>query len=216
MTTSERFMTKDAKGAIVGAAARGMGLGELVKGVLRGRIGPIAAVQMVIAGKKVQSKDVSLAASTFWSRTPFQLGEYAVKLRLVPITPGETALGTNGEHELTQDLQERLAAGPVRYRLQVQGYRDPKTTPLNDAREAWDSPWATVGELTLPRPGKGTGAEAAVDGLSYGIGNRWSPEAASLKGIGDINAIREAAYKASAEGRGVVGAVGKKCPFGFG
>ncbi|MDB5099331.1 MAG: catalase, partial [Cyanobacteria bacterium RYN_339] len=127
----------------------------------------------------------------------------------------------HGAEELSQDLEQRLDQDAVRYVLQVQGYVDPKTTPLDDARETWNTPWVTVGELMLPRQSRVERAagkkqtDAEVDRLAYSIGNRWSDDPGSLKGVGDINAIREAAYQASAEGRGITGAAGKRCPFGF-
>ncbi len=218
MNTSETFMAKGAKGAIVGAQVRGKGLGFLAKAVWRREIGFFAAIELVMAGKRVMSRGVSLAGHTFWSRTPFQLGEHAVKLRLVPVE-SDPKLQANGPEQLSRDLERRLDGGVVRYKLQVQGFRDPTSTPLDDMRKAWDSPWLTVGELTLPWA-KGAARqeelahEREVDGLAFGIGNRWGPEDGALKGIGELNAIREAAYQASADGRGVKD--GKRCPFGFG
>ncbi|MDB5099806.1 MAG: catalase, partial [Cyanobacteria bacterium RYN_339] len=82
MNTSAEFMAKDAPAALVGAEARGVGLKAIVRGILHGQVGPIAAVKMIIAGKRVASDHTSIAAHSFWSRTPFQLGDHAVKLRL--------------------------------------------------------------------------------------------------------------------------------------
>jgi hypothetical protein len=223
LNTSEQFMAADAKGALVGAEARGKGPLALVKGIVQGRIGVVDTVKMAIAGKQVQSKDKSLAAHTFWSRTPFQLGDYAVKIRLRPAVDVLPTLAGHGPDELHEDFLIKLKYGPVRYKLEVQGFESKETTPLDDARETWSTPWVTVGELTFGKHDPNVPSDSVarvekeIDQLAYGISNRWDADERSLKGLGDINAMREGgAYKASADGRGVDPTQSKRCPYGFG
>jgi hypothetical protein len=224
MNTSEQFMAKDAKGAIVGVRVRGEGIAQLGMGVLRGDMSLGEAVGLAKAGKAVQSNNTSVAAHTYWSRTPFQLGDHAVKFRLVPVDPHSMQPLVQGDQQLSEDMKLRLQSEPVKYLLQVQGYIDEKRTPMNDARATWDSEFVTVGELTLPQLPAGEAeanarlstAESEIDKVGYSIGNRWTKDDSSLKGLGDINSIREEAYKASAEGRGLKGTEGLRCPMGYG
>jgi hypothetical protein len=220
MNTSVEFMAKDAKDTLAGARAREKG----AKGLpgLIADMGLFDAIALIRKTKSVKSKDVSLAAHSFWTRTPFQLGEHAVKYRLVPVDANTNkALTGDGFDELKDDLQARLQKGPVKYLLQVQGFKDEKSTPMEDARVAWnDSPFITVGELTLPKidssnPEKGQRAvRDEVDKLAFSPFNTWTPD--DMTPLGEINSIRKAAYDASAEGRGVVKGTGARCPFGFG
>jgi hypothetical protein len=224
MNTSEAFMAKDAQGAIVGVRVRGQGPAQLAKAVLTGDMSLGDAIHLAKAGKEVLSNNTSVAAHTFWSRTPFQLGDKAVKLRLVPVDPHSNQPLVHGNSELTDDMRMRLQHEPVKYLLQVQGYMNERDTPMNDATKPWKSDFVTVGELTLPQLPKDEGAanakiqgaEGEIDSLAYSIANRWTKDDSSLKGLGDINAIREQAYKASAEGRGVTGTNGMRCPLGYG
>jgi hypothetical protein len=224
MNTSEEFMAKGAQGAVVGFRVRGQGPLQLAKAVATGNMTLTDAIDLAKRGKAVMSNDTSVAAHTYWSRTPFQLGDQAVKLRLVPVDPHSEQPLVHGEKELSEDMRARLQHEPVKYLLQVQGYMNEQDTPMNDASKAWKSKFVTVGELELPQLPKGEAdanaklgaAQSEIDSLAFGIGNRWTKDDESLKGLGDINAIREDAYKASAEGRGVNWKDGPKCPLGYG
>jgi hypothetical protein len=223
MNTSEAFMAKDAQGAVVGFRVRGEGKLELAKAVVKGEMTLGEVADLAKKGTAVMSNNTSVAAHTFWSRTPFQLGDQAVKFRLLPVDPHSEQPLTRGEKELSEDMKARLQHEPVKYLLQVQGYLNEQETPMNDASKPWKSKFVTVGELTLPQLPQGSeadaklrSAESEIDTLAYSITNRWTKDDDSLKGLGDINAIREEAYKASAEGRGVEGTKGLRCPLGYG
>jgi hypothetical protein len=148
-----------------------------------------------------------------------------VKLRLVPADPQvDPTPRVTGDNSLTQDLASRLTEGPVRYKLQIQGYIDDQKTPLNDERAVWDSPWVTVGELDLPKsnvPADATAAqiEKNVQGakaLTFSVANRWDSSGGSMDPQYDeINRLRLAAYPSSQDGRGADRVKGGRCPMGF-
>lgn len=224
MNTSEAFMAKDAQGAVVGFRVRGEGKLELLKAAVKGEMTVGEVADLAKKGKAVMTNNTSVAAHTFWSRTPFQLGDQAVKFRLVPVDPHSAQPLFDGKQQLSEDMKARLQHEPVKYLLQVQGYINEQETPMNDASKPWSSKFVTVGELTLPQLPNGPDAEAKlksaeskIDSLTYSITNRWTQDDESLKGLGDINAIREKAYQASAEGRGADWKKdGLRCPLGYG
>lgn len=235
LNTSEEFMAPDATITLIGAAARGhtktiAQLGSILGSVLSRpfsmlpRVGEV--IDLIKRGKAVATSDISLAAHTFWSRTPFQLGDYAVKIRLAPkAPPADTKPMADSPNELTEDIAGRLATEPIVYELQVQGYIDETKTPMNDARKKWDSPGVTVGDLTLPALTAGQfekqnhAVNIEVENVSFNPFNRWDESAQALNPVGEINAVRKIAYEASVAGRSSLpgaNAVVPKCPYGFG
>jgi hypothetical protein len=97
---------------------------------------------------------------------------------------------------LGRDLEERRREGEVSWEFQVQGFLDRERTPLDDHRVAWRSPWLTVARLTL------AGDEVVGEG-DTAIGFRVTPDWPDERGavfepLGDLNALRAAAYAESA------------------
>lgn len=162
----------------------------------------------------------SVAGQVFHSRVPFQLGDYAVKFRLVPATGLDEPLQVQGPNARTEDFQRRLEKGPVTYKLQVQG--KPADVSLDDARERWDgTSYVTIGEVVIPsEPRNDAALRADRDGinkLSFSPFNRWdADDDRALKPLGNVNETRRKVYEASAEARGSGGPAAAKCPFGFG
>ena len=149
------------------------------------------------------------------------MGDHAVKFRLVPANDVDAELITDGltkiQHdELMYDFVRRLTRGDVRYNLQIQGYCNPKQTPMNDARIAWDAPWLSIGQLCFPHAphtsqGEALEAAAEVNKLAFNPFNLWDEDV--LTPIGEIHAVRRLIYQGSAEisGRPRLGA--DSCPF---
>ncbi len=91
-------------------------------------------------------------AVTYWSATPYRLGDTAVKYKAVPdATP--TGTPPDDPHRLRLAMADRLRAGGVRFDFFVTRYRDPGTTPIEDASVAWpDDPASLVkvAEVRIP------------------------------------------------------------------
>jgi hypothetical protein len=96
----------------------------------------------------------SVATTDFFSMLPVQFGDLACKYALFPVdadAPG-TKPGTTPNH-LGEELAARLAKTPVQYDFKVQFFVSETLTPIEDAAKEWleeDSPFLTVGRLTLP------------------------------------------------------------------
>jgi hypothetical protein len=217
MTTgSAAFLAKDGPAAVAAAKAEikgAAGLADLAKAV-----GPIDAAKLIHAARTTDSKDESLAASTFFSRVPYQLGDYAVKFRLVPLEKDGAIKGAKGEGQLGSDAQARLKKGDITYVLEAQFNRNPKD--MGDARIDWDSPYVAMGKITIPQ--QDLSSEQAqknnkgMDELSFKPWNRWDDrDDRAMKPLGDVNEARKAIYEASSENRGSGGVQNKRCPMGF-
>ena len=218
-TGAPEFLAEDAETAVGAAKAEVGGFWDKAKFIKE--VGPVDFAKLIHAAKTTDDQGRSLAASTFHSRVPFQLGEHAVKFRLVPAESVNPKSRGSGSDALTEDLTSRLAEGPVKYKLQVQGYKDPTSTPLNDARAEWDSPYVTIAELEIPKeqlnPGQVEKNLKGMDGLSFSVWNRWDDkDDGALKPLGDINAARKRIYEESAKLRGSGQPESKKCPYGYG
>jgi catalase len=204
-TTGEAHHARDARAMIASlAAAR-----AAVRGGLAGRLGALAtlvralgladALRIARTVSRAAEAGASLASLTFFSRAPFGLGPFAVRYRFAPLAGVDPAIRTSGDDALGLDLAERRRAGEVAWHVQVQGFLDRERTPLDDHRTAWRSPWVTVGRLVLA-------AEVPADDGETPIGFRATPAwpdagGPVLEPLGDLNALRAAAYAESARGR---------------
>jgi len=169
---------------------------------LMGSLGPIGGLRLIkraLAGLKAPQSP--LAATSFYSALPIQYGPYAVQYAFAaedPPAPGKLATAT----QLGDDLAARLRERPVSYAFQIRFYCDPVATPIEDATVEWDSPWVTVGKLTLPvqDPTSPRGAKVAalVEQLAF---DPWHARA-DLRPLGNIMRARNVAYRISTQTRG--------------
>ena len=210
-TTGEAHHARDARAMIASldaaaSAAGGATLGKVGALVTLIRaVGVRDALRLTKTVTRAAEAGVSLAAMTFYSRAPFQLGPFAVRYRFAPLSlradpPTDEGagglLGSGGPDALADDFRARLARGPVRWSFDVQGYLDRERTPMDDHRVAWRSPWLAVAELVV----------AGVDALGAPLALRAAPTWPASNGpvlepLGDLNMLRGAAYETSQRGR---------------
>lgn len=150
----------------------------------------------------------SVLTETYWSRGALTWGPtIAVRYLLRPgdpVAPGGAGVPTAGPEGLSIDAARRLSAGPVRMQLCVQLYRDPVSTPIEDASVEWTddaAPAIPVAELTLPaRDTTTTDARRDAALIEATAFSPWNT-VAGFRPLGNLNRAREAAYRASARGR---------------
>ena len=184
-------------------------------------VGPVSGLKMLRDVKQMRTDLSSLTQLTAWSRAPFALKgkdgqEYLVKMRTVPATvpqPQPTTGGTSSE-KLRTEFQQQLRQSDLRWRLEFQ-FMQPGDDPY-DAREAWNGPWLTAGELVLPQITDDQEAQRQSERAENTKFSVWKnkqefSEAADkdvLRPWGEMNRARLAAYGASGSNR--------KCPLGYG
>jgi hypothetical protein len=202
-TTGEAHHARDGAAMIASlSAAR-----HAVRGGVGGKVGALAALigelglrdalRMARTVSRAADHGVSLASLTFFSRAPFALGPFAVRYRFAARHAAEAGLRAGGGAALTDDLAERLRSGDVAWDFQLQGFTDRERTPLDDHRVAWASPWVPLGSLVLT--GQGVVAETPI---GFRPAPSWpDPSGPVLEPVGDLNALRAAAYEVSALGR---------------
>lgn len=209
-TTGEAHHARDARAMITSLRAAA----SAVRGGVGGRLGALAillrelglrdGVRMARTISRAAEAGVSLAALDYFSRAPFQLGEYAVRYRFAGLGGVERAVRGVGEDALSFDLRERLKEGPVVWSFEVQGYLDPERTPMGDHRVRWRSPWVLGARLTLH-------GEEGPPPLALAASPSWMAEQdAVFEPLGELNSLRVAPYEASQRGR--VGAGGGRTP----
>lgn len=153
--------------------------------------------------KVIGKKFTSFATETFSTVLPIRNGDYAVKLRIRPVS-AVTAKASKAD--LTLDLKEHLKSAPLEYAVELQFYTDAETTPIEDASVEWpesETPFITVGSLTIPAQSL-AGAEydkfaASVELMKF---DPWNAIEAH-KPLGNIMRARKHAYYASQTERGV-------------
>jgi catalase len=182
--------------ALIERIIRGnLAFGEVVlKEIFHRLLGPLeAARSLAILLKETSRKVESAAAESYWGSV-VKLGDWPVKYSFHP--HASTAPGTKGDRHnvdyLRADLQARLAAGPVKFRIALQFFVNEEDTPVNDASIAWKADRIDVAELEIPRLPNAQD-EAVVGGFAFSPSNGFEP-------LG-ITRARKAVYEASAKNR---------------
>lgn len=146
-------------------------------------------------------KITSFATGRFYTAAPLRFGDRAVKLDLLPELEGPVRARTS-PNGLREELVERLAAGPIAYRLRAQFYVDEATTPIEDGSVLWPTPYHELARLVLPQQDATTPAgeaiEREVEALSF---DPWHA-LVELRPIGSMMRARAHAYRESAIERG--------------
>lgn len=125
----------------------------------------VAAVQQVKYAldlvARIQNSEAGVVHSplqtTFWSATPYKLGEGAMKYKMVPVTT-EPQFDPSHVVELDNVFREaistQLARTEAQFDLLVQVQTDATTMLIEDPTEPWDetsSPYVKVASLRLPQ-----------------------------------------------------------------
>jgi hypothetical protein len=182
--------------ALIERIIRGnVGFGEAVlKEILHRILGPLdAARSLAILVKETLRKVESAAVESYWGSV-VKLGEEPIKYSFHPHPT--TAPGTRGDRHnsdyLRADLQNRLSAAPVKFRIALQFFVSEDDTPVNDASVAWKGDLIDVAELEIPRLPKARDEEI-VQRFAFNPSNGFEP-------LG-ITHARKAVYEASAKNR---------------
>lgn len=182
------------------------GLGGRLRGLLSLllREGVSETIRMGRARRSAVDETVSLAALSYYSRSPLELGRKLVHLALMPLDGTEPELvheARGARDGLGRDLCARRSAGDVRFRIAAA-----EAPGLDDMSAVPHRPWVTVGELRLPRQRTSEAemlkAAAKVHSeLAMHPFNQWEPGALTPRG--ELNEIlRRPVYAASARNSG--------------
>ncbi|MBM7807644.1 hypothetical protein JOD57_003481 [Geodermatophilus bullaregiensis] len=165
------------------------------------RVGPRAAVRIILNLVRSTRRSASLARESYYSRGAILWGQAGpVRYRLHPVSAPDVPPST-GPDGLRADLARRLAAGDVEFDLQVQRYVSERRTPVENTSRKWRGGSVSVARLVLPRQDLDTArarlAEHRVDRLAF---NPWNTTD-EFRPLGNLNRARRAAYEASSAHR---------------
>ena len=141
-----------------------------------------------------------LARLTYYSATPYRLGDGAMKFSFAPL-PGPNARQSG---PFRDRLKQRLDAGPIQFEIRIQPRTDLAREPIDDASRVWRSPYIPVGRLVIEAQNFDTDERGALDeGISFSPWNCLQ----SHEPLGSVNRLRRTAYGDAAERRNA------QCPF---
>lgn len=107
---------------------------------------------------------------SYWSATPYRLGEAAMKFKLEPVAvgraPDPSSLAADRSHFLRDAIKAQLAQGDALFDFKIQIQTDPQAMPIEDAMTEWPedvSPYRTVARLRLPSQEFDTPERRAAD-----------------------------------------------------
>ncbi len=107
---------------------------------------------------KIQAKATSSPLGiTYWSATPYKLGEHAMKYSAVPQITGEKfdpETATDPENYLREAMTKHLASKDAYFDFKIQLQTDALKMPVEDPTEVWDeneSPYDKVATIKIPQ-----------------------------------------------------------------
>jgi hypothetical protein len=198
LTNAPASHARDAEQFMAAAKAAAQPKPLAILGLLRA-LGPRETMRMLRAVRAASRQVESLAAESYWSRAPFELGTQAVRFKLAAAAAVEGHGANRGPDYLRQDLARRLRAGTLTFPFQAQRFVDERRTPIEDGAAEWkesDSPPETIAELVLPKQELAGEADALVEQLTF---SPW--HTTSIRPLGSLNRARKLVYEASAKGR---------------
>lgn len=147
------------------------------------------------------------AVEPFFSAAPIACGPYAAKVRLLPSARATAADERAHREGWKAAMARHLAAGPLRYQLQLQAFVNERDTPIEDPTVQWReevAPFVTVADLEIPsQPLDGAEAEAFSAQVEQATFDPWSALAAH-RPLGEIMRARKVTYYESQKARMIV------------
>src|SRR3954465_2532135 len=140
-----------------------------------------------------------LASTHYFTPVPIKFGDYAVRYALRPLRKDAGGPRPQGRDSLAAGLSDTVRKEAVEYDFQLQFFESEASTPIEDASVDWNSPWITVGRLTLPvqdsSSERGKKISQLAEDLSF---DPWHAQE-ELRPIGNIMRARNAAYRLSTQ-----------------
>lgn len=170
------------------------------------RFGPVRAIKFLTEMLSSLGQPIpSAATSSFFSGLPIRFGDLACKYALFPQqADAQGAKPGKSPDYLGEELSARLAKAPVVYDFKVQFFESEALTPIETASKEWreeDSPFLTVGRLTLPAQDvgapRGRKVAALVESLSF---DPWHA-LECFRPLGHMMRARNHAYRVSTQAR---------------
>lgn len=200
LINQEVFGFADSEEFVSFVMAAADGNGSLVKYLMR-RYGWLAGPARLLKMLKTVGKPFGgFATEALYSAVPMACGPYAVRVRMVPsaengaATPGASA-------DWGADFAARLARQDLHWDLQLQPFVNESLTPIEDASINWESTYASVARLTLPRQDCSSAqGQALLAEVEASVIDPWQA-LASHRPLGDVQRARKVVYFESQKGR---------------
>jgi hypothetical protein len=195
---SPTFPFKDPAAFVDIAVASRRGRLAMVRAVLkhyglRGLFGALPRLQ-----RALDSSMRSQAERTYFTAAPLRLGPMDVPPPVPPV---------GGPDALAVELQARVRASPLSFRVEAQRFVDELRTPIEDPTVEWterDAPWVALARLAIPAQAAesraGRALAAYVEHLSF---DPWHA-LAEHRPLGVVMRARAVAYKHAAIARGAI------------
>ena len=149
-------------------------------------------LKQIAKGKQNHTSPLDI---TYWSTTPYRLGDTFVKYRIAPTSSYVSQLPSKlSDNYLTENMQKHLDKEEASFDFYVQCFKDEESTPIEDAAVQWeeeDSPFIKLATITIPVQNF-----VSADRLELGEELSFSPDNALLvhEPVGGINRARKAIY----------------------
>ncbi|WP_069160015.1 catalase [Nocardia altamirensis] len=160
-----------------------------------GAVAMAAAASEPSPERAAQFRISGFATSVFNTTTPFKVGPYAARARILP--PSDQIPDPAADQDWGADMYRRL---PLVYRFQLQFFVNETDTPIEDATKVWPqdiAPWITVAHLAIPAQPLDTDFAAEVEQISFAPWNAL----ADHRPLGEVNRARRVAMDRSVENR---------------
>lgn len=173
-------------------------LGLLFKSMLR--FGPGTALKTLGALQKgLAAPLTSLHTNRYFTPLPIRFGAYAAKYCFTPVGVSQAAQTQTAD--LGAELVQTLSSKDCQWDFQVQLFADEATTPIEDPRVEWTTPWTTLATLTVPKQSLDAKLAEWAEKASF---DPWHAQE-ELRPLGAMQRARNTVYRESTKARGASG-----------
>jgi hypothetical protein len=98
----------------------------------------------------------SLLHTNYHSGAPFLIGDNVVKARLAPCDTNQCPFHAPTHNKYSDLLKKQLKLGNACFQFQVQPYKNPRETSVEDGTQVWKTEYVTIATLMLPKQDVGS------------------------------------------------------------
>ncbi|PID67168.1 MAG: catalase [Fusobacteriales bacterium] len=105
----------------------------------------------VLKALNTAKNDTSPLDISYWSTTPYMLGDKKVKYKIVPTSKIKSSLPDElTENYLTENMNEHLSKNRASFDFYIQEFKNEEETPIEDAGVKWETPFIKIARIEIP------------------------------------------------------------------
>lgn len=105
----------------------------------------------VLKALKASKNDTSPLDISYWSTTPYMLGNKKIKYKIIPTSEIKSSLLEElTDNYLTVNMSKHLKRKPASFDFYIQEFKNEEETPIENAAIEWKTPFIKIARIEIP------------------------------------------------------------------